>query len=155
MKILDAEERREDHARWGKAAFSSARGSGGMDNHHKPTVIGERLNIVGDVVAEGMAVELYGRIDGDVECGLLIVAPTGRLVGRATAQKVVVRGLVDGPIFAGELVLESQGQVRGDISCGTVVIVKGAFLEGHISQGATVRRAAVSPEAPGSQAPAH
>jgi cytoskeletal protein CcmA (bactofilin family) len=117
-----------------------------MDINHKQTVIGERLHITGDLIAEGMAVELYGRIDGDVECGLLIVAPTGRLVGTATAQKVVVRGLVDGPIFADELVLESQGQVRGDINCGTVVIVKGAFLEGHISQGATVRREAVSSE---------
>src|SRR5688572_25465679 len=105
-----------------------------MDINHKQTVIGERLHITGDLIAEGMAVELYGRIDGDVECGLLIVAPTGRLVGTATAQKVVVRGLVEGPIFADELVLESQGQVRGDINCGTVVIVKGAFLEGHISQ---------------------
>lgn len=109
-----------------------------MDSNLKPTIIGERLRIAGDVFAEGMAVELNGRIDGDVACGLLIVAPAGRLVGRITAQKVVVRGLVEGPIFADELVLEAEGQVKGDIHCQTVVIVKGAFLEGHISQDATV-----------------
>ena len=109
-----------------------------MQSQQKPTVIGERLRIAGEVVAEGLTVELNGRIDGDVSCGVLIVAAAGCVAGKVTARKVVVRGLVEGPIYAGELVLEAEGRVNGDIHCDTVAIDKGAFLEGRIAHGATV-----------------
>jgi cytoskeletal protein CcmA (bactofilin family) len=104
-----------------------------MDIRQKPAVIGKHLKIVGNVVAEERGVELNGQLDGEIYCGLLVVSPSGRLSGKVTAKKVVVRGSVEGPIFADELVLAAGGEVKGDVICEIVVLEKGAFLEGRIS----------------------
>ena len=105
-----------------------------MEHAGKPTIIGEHVKIVGDVIAEGLALELIGEIEGKVVCAVLTVAPGGRLTGEVEAQKVVVRGLVEGPILAEELVLAPEGRVKGDISCRTVAVETGGFVEGRISQ---------------------
>jgi cytoskeletal protein CcmA (bactofilin family) len=105
-----------------------------MDTRHKPAVIGESLNIVGDVVAEERSVELNGKIEGEVCCTNLVIASTGRLVGKITAKKVVVLGSVEGPIVTEELVLAAGARVKGDVACRTLVLAKGASLEGRISR---------------------
>jgi cytoskeletal protein CcmA (bactofilin family) len=60
------------------------------------TVIGHGLKIFGNVTAEGL-VEINGQIEGDLECTSLIVSPKGRIVGRITAEHVVVNGRGGGP----------------------------------------------------------
>jgi cytoskeletal protein CcmA (bactofilin family) len=104
-----------------------------MEIRRKLAVIGGQLKIVGNVLADGLALQLNGQIEGEVYCALLIVASTARLVGKITAEKVVVRGSVEGPIFAEELLLAADAHVKGDINCQTVVIEKGGYLEGRIS----------------------
>ena len=97
------------------------------------TVIGNGLKIVGNVTAEGL-LEVDGQIEGDVHCTSLIVSPKAQIVGRITAERVVVNGSVEGPIQGGEVVLRSQAHVVGDIRHQSLTIEKGAFFDGRAAQ---------------------
>jgi cytoskeletal protein CcmA (bactofilin family) len=97
------------------------------------TVIGDGLKIFGNVTAEGL-VEINGQIEGDLQCTSLIVSPKGWIVGRITADQVVVNGRVEGPIQGGEVALKSQAHVVGDIDHKTLTIEKGAYFDGRAKQ---------------------
>lgn len=97
------------------------------------TVIGDGLKIFGNVTAEGL-VEINGQIEGDLQCTSLIVSPKGRIVGRITAEQVVVNGRVEGPIQGGDVALKSQAHVVGDIDHKTLTIEKGAYFDGRAKQ---------------------
>ena len=61
------------------------------------SVIADDLHIKGEVTTTG-DVELKGIIEGDITCRTLLIAQDARVKGSAKAEKVVVRGSVDGPI---------------------------------------------------------
>lgn len=105
------------------------------DTNRKPVAIRENLRIDGTVIAEQLAIELHGQIKGEIHCGTLVVAPTGRVIGRIVAGKVVVHGFVEGPITAKEVVMTAKSHIKGDLSCETVSVEKGALLEGRITRG--------------------
>lgn len=97
------------------------------------TVIGEGLKVVGKVTAEGL-VEVYGQIDGELQCTSLFVSPKAQVNGAITATKVVVDGRVEGPIEAVEVVLKSRAYVVGDIRHQSLAIERGANFEGSSVQ---------------------
>jgi cytoskeletal protein CcmA (bactofilin family) len=97
------------------------------------TVIGDGLKILGSVTAEGL-VEVNGQIEGDLHCTSIIVSRKAQIVGRITAERVVVDGRVEGPIQGGEVILKSQAHVIGDIHHQSLTIEKGAYLDGRSVQ---------------------
>jgi cytoskeletal protein CcmA (bactofilin family) len=98
------------------------------------TVIGDGLTILGSVTAEGL-VEVNGQIEGDLHCTSIIISRKAQIVGRITAERVVVDGRVEGPIQGGEVILKSQAHVIGDIHHQSLTIEKGAYLDGRSVQG--------------------
>ena len=66
---------------------------------HRGTVIAKGLKIVGSVTAEGL-VEVNGQIEGEMHCTSVSVS-RGALVA---AERVIVDGIVEGPIQGGEVV---------------------------------------------------
>ena len=83
---------------------------------HRGTVIAKGLKIVGSVTAEGL-VEVNGQIEGEMHCTSVIVSRGAFVCGTIAAERVIVDGIVEGPIQGGEVVLKSQAHVVGDINC--------------------------------------
>ena len=78
-----------------------------MFGRTRGTIIGQGLKVVGKVTAEGL-VEVYGEIDGEVQCASLFLARKARVNGAITAAKVIVDGRVEGPIDAADVVLSRE-----------------------------------------------
>ena len=78
------------------------------------TISGEGLKVVGNVTAEGR-VEIYGRLDGEVQCKSLLLSRKAHLVGAVTAEHATINGTVEGPIHAAHVRLKSRAHVVGDI----------------------------------------
>lgn len=104
------------------------------------SVIGADAVISGDVTtSENLQVD--GRIDGDVRCGVLHLGQAGAIAGSIVAEEARLGGLVEGRVEAGLLILELSARVTGDISYETLRIQGGARVDGrfvHRTEGATV-----------------
>jgi cytoskeletal protein CcmA (bactofilin family) len=97
------------------------------------TIIGEGLKVVGNVTAEGR-VEIYGRLDGEVQCKSLLLSRKAHVVGAITAEHAIINGKVEGPIHAAHVTLKSRAHVVGDIHHQSLSIKKGAYFEGRSVQ---------------------
>ena len=113
-----------------------------MLSRQRGTVIAKGLKIVGSVTAEGL-VEVNGQIDGELHCTSLIIARGAHVNGTVAAERVVVDGMVEGPIQGGEVILKSQAHVVGDIHHQSLAIESGAYFDGRSVQ---VRRNERTPE---------
>jgi cytoskeletal protein CcmA (bactofilin family) len=101
--------------------------------HHAGTVIGKGLKIVGNVTADGL-VRVNGKIEGELHCTSLAVSRNAQIAGTVVADKVVIDGMVEGPIQGGDVLLKSHAQVLGDIHHDALAIERGARFEGHVAQ---------------------
>ncbi|HEY0625439.1 MAG TPA: polymer-forming cytoskeletal protein [Allosphingosinicella sp.] len=96
------------------------------------SVIGADVVIKGDLVtAENLQVN--GRIEGDIQCGVLHQGGSGTIVGNIVAEEARLAGLVDGTVSAGLLILEPSARVTGDVSYETLSIESGARVEGRFA----------------------
>jgi cytoskeletal protein CcmA (bactofilin family) len=113
-----------------------------LKSSQQVTVIAKGLKIVGSVTAEGL-VEVNGQIDGELHCTSLVIARGAHVNGTVAAERVVVDGMVEGPIQGGEVILKSQAHVVGDIHHQSLAIEKGAYFDGRSVQ---IRRNGQTPE---------
>lgn len=136
--------------------FSKDSKAGAGDNKDRvPSIISASLRIVGDLVSEG-DVQVDGVIEGDVNARSLTVSEGAAVRGQITAQKVVIRGEVQGQITADAVSLGRTARVIGDILHNDLAVESGAFLEGHVrrkerialpAQSASEENVAVTPRA--------
>ncbi len=94
------------------------------------TIIGQGLKAVGKVTAEGL-VEVFGQIEGELQCDSLVLHRNAQIRGVVTASSVVIDGKVEGPIHAEKVVLKPRAHVVGDIHHQSLDIRKGAYFEGR------------------------
>ena len=94
-----------------------------------PSIIGEDLTIVGNVSSQG-EIQVDGQIQGDVQCGSLLLGDKSQVTGSVVAEDVVVRGHVIGSIRGLRVTLQSQSHVEGDIYHQSLAIEQGAYFEG-------------------------
>jgi cytoskeletal protein CcmA (bactofilin family) len=94
-----------------------------------PSIIGEDLTITGNVVSKG-EIQIDGEIQGDVECGSLLLGDKSQVVGSVVAEDVVVRGRIVGSIRGLRVTLQAQSHVEGDIYHQSLAIEQGAYFEG-------------------------
>ncbi len=93
------------------------------------SVIAEDLHIKGEVTTSG-DIELKGTIEGEVTCRTLLIAEDARIEGKATAEKVVVRGTVDGQINGIRVTLSSSARVTGELVCKALSVDEEAYFDG-------------------------
>ena len=96
------------------------------------SVIGADATITGNV-ATSDNLQVNGRIDGDVRCGVLHQGAGGIIAGHIVAEEVRLAGLVDGTVNASLVVLEPSARVTGDITYETLSIEGGARVEGRFA----------------------
>jgi cytoskeletal protein CcmA (bactofilin family) len=111
-----------------------------------PSVIGEDLTITGNVVSKG-EIQIDGEIQGDVECGSLLLGDKSQVVGSVVAEDVVVRGRIVGSIRGLRVTLQAQSHVEGDIYHQSLAIEQGAYFEGKSRRSDDPMSAAKSPTA--------
>lgn len=93
------------------------------------TVIADDLRIKGELISDG-DVELKGEIEGDIVCRTLLVAEDARVKGSAVAEKIVVRGAVEGSLSGNRVTLTSSARVTGELVCQALSIDENAYFDG-------------------------
>ena len=93
------------------------------------SVIADDLHIKGEVTTSG-DIELKGTIVGDVTCRTLLIAEDARVEGTAKAEKVVVRGSVEGKIHGIRVTLASSAKVKGELICKALSVDEEAYFDG-------------------------
>ena len=94
-----------------------------------PSIIGEDLSINGNVNSKG-EIQVDGEIQGDINCGSLLLGDKSQVMGNVIAEDVVVRGRVVGSIRGLRVTLQAQSHVEGDILHQSLAIEQGAYFEG-------------------------
>ena len=94
------------------------------------SVIADDLHIKGELTTNG-DVELKGTVEGEIVCRTLWVAEDARIQGAAAAEKVIVRGTVDGTINGNRVTLTSSARVKGELVCKALSIDEEAYFDGR------------------------
>ncbi|WP_127904316.1 bactofilin family protein [Solirhodobacter olei] len=87
------------------------------------------LKITGNISSAG-AVEVLGEVRGDIDARALTVGTGGKVTGKIRAEKVEVKGHLDGSASCSEAVLRSSAEAKVQITYDTLVIESGAQVEG-------------------------
>ncbi|MEM9725530.1 MAG: polymer-forming cytoskeletal protein [Pseudomonadota bacterium] len=95
------------------------------------SVIQPDLMIKGEVLAQG-ALELHGRVDGDVLARDVLVCETAQVLGDVVGERVTIAGSVHGKVTGDFVRLLDSAQYRGDIEGGSLAIDDGAVFEGSM-----------------------
>ena len=93
------------------------------------SVIADDLHIKGVITTEG-DIEFKGTLEGEVTCRTLLIAEDAKIEGKATAEKVVVRGTVDGQINGIRVTLTSSAKVKGELICKALSVDEEAYFDG-------------------------
>lgn len=118
------------------AAARSGRGTSGQRS-----VLASDLRIDGIVATEG-ALEVHGRIEGEVAADSLMLGEDGAITGKVRANQADLRGALSGEVASTRLTLRAAARMEADATCSTLVIEAGASVEGRFS------RPAAPPPAP-------
>jgi cytoskeletal protein CcmA (bactofilin family) len=89
--------------------------------------------VVGDLVSDG-EVHVDGRIDGDIQCSILVIGQNGSITGEITAATVRVFGSVTGQISAKSVELAKTAHILGDITHDSLSVEAGAYVEGRFNR---------------------
>jgi cytoskeletal protein CcmA (bactofilin family) len=95
-----------------------------------PTIISSDMRITGNITSEG-EIQVDGVVDGDVRGAKVSIGASGHIAGAVTADRILVRGRINGQIRAQLVTLTRTAQVKGDIFHDTLSMESGAKLEGH------------------------
>jgi cytoskeletal protein CcmA (bactofilin family) len=116
-------------------AWGSKTGEGGASpvSGNALSFIGREVSIRGNVTGEG-DLHIDGAVDGDIDCGILIIGAAGRIKGNVTAKRATVAGTVDGTVNAETLIVEKSASITGDLSYNSVSIETGAQVDGRLTQ---------------------
>ena len=99
----------------------------------EPTYIASDTSFEGNINSNG-EIHIDGELRGHVQAHTCLVDRHGEVIGGITAQYVVVRGRVIGPINATQVTIQSGAHVEGNVVHEGLSIENGAFVMGSITQ---------------------
>lgn len=108
------------------------------------STLGPGLLITGNIVSTG-AVQVHGRIIGDIHAARLMISKGAVVEGKVTAQEAVIDGTFKGTIYGNSVKLQATAVVDGEIFKQSLVIEQNAQFEG------VSRRLETPVEAPSSE----
>jgi len=98
-----------------------------------PTIISQEMNIMGNLISDG-PINVDGRIEGNIQCGIITVGESGKIRGDIIAEVAHVHGDVSGLIKAKEVHLYAACRVEGSIMHESLSIEDGAFVDGKFKR---------------------
>jgi len=99
----------------------------------EPTYIASDTSFEGNISSNG-EIHIDGELRGHVRAHTCLVDRHGEVIGGISAQYVVVRGRVIGPINATQVTIQSGAHVEGNVVHEGLSIENGAFVIGSITQ---------------------
>jgi cytoskeletal protein CcmA (bactofilin family) len=93
------------------------------------SVLADDLHIKGEITTSG-DIELKGSVEGEVTCRTLLIAEDAKVEGKVTAEKVVVRGTVNGQINGIRVTLSASSRVTGELMCKALSVDEEAYFDG-------------------------
>ena len=103
-------------------------------NHSGRSLIGETLQIEGDVMSSG-SIDVSGLVNGNVIVNEMVITETGSVRGSVEVTKVEVNGHVDGKIMADTIIIGKNAVIKGDIFFrATLKAEEGADIDGYIKR---------------------
>ncbi|WP_404390644.1 polymer-forming cytoskeletal protein [Pseudoalteromonas phenolica] len=97
-----------------------------------PALISPNTHVTGQIDCDG-ELQVDGKVTGDLKVSTLIVGQNGEVKGNIIAEKVQVKGTINGNIDAQSVHLEVTAKVHGDVAHDTLTIDAGAHLEGKLT----------------------
>ncbi len=97
------------------------------------SIICSDMEIKGSIKSEG-AVQIDGRVEGDISAGDITIGSTGNIVGEIKAETLRIKGTIKGSIRARKVELETGASVIGDIFHAALIIQPDASFEGKVKR---------------------
>ena len=111
------------------AARPEGSGSASKSAQEIVSTLGPGLLITGNVVSTG-AVQIFGRVFGDIHAARLLICKGAKVEGKVMAQDAVIDGDFKGVIHSNNVKLQATATVEGDIFKQSLVIEQNAQFEG-------------------------
>lgn len=99
------------------------------------SVIGPDVQIIGNVRATA-DLHIEGRIEGDLDCGNLVLGPEAVVNGQVRAETARIAGTIEGSVAIRQLVVESGARITGDVEYESVSLENGAHIDGRMKHSA-------------------
>jgi len=100
------------------------------------SLVAKGTSVHGDVLfSDGLRIdgEVHGDVRAAVEPGIVVVSESARVQGSVRAAHVVINGIVEGPVHAGELLeLQARARVVGDVHYKALEMHQGAMISGQM-----------------------
>ena len=95
------------------------------------SLLGKDIKVNGKISSKG-ALQLDGILEGEIKASKLVVEKSAKVVGSVTAEDLVIKGRIIGPVFGKKVRFGSSARVEGDTFHETIAIEDGAYYEGSI-----------------------
>jgi cytoskeletal protein CcmA (bactofilin family) len=104
----------------------------GFTSSKSPEILstfGTGMVVTGNIVCPG-ALQIYGRVNGDIQASHLVICEGAQVEGKIVAQDAVIQGTFSGTIYGNNVKLESTAVVDGEIFNKSLSIEQDALFEG-------------------------
>lgn len=98
-----------------------------------PSILGRDIVITGDIKTDG-EVQIDGRLDGNVIAAIVTIGESGAVNGTIKADRVLIRGKVQGKVTAMSVELAETANVAADLTQDELSIANGAFFDGKCAR---------------------
>ena len=95
-----------------------------------PSIVSADLSVLGNMISDG-AIEIEGRIEGNLTCSQATIHKSGFIKGDIIAESVSISGEVRGLIKARNVRVSENGKVVGVIMYENLSIDPGGFVDGQ------------------------
>jgi len=85
-------------------------------------------------VKTGGALQIDGKVEGDITAGDVTIGSSGEILGEIKAETLRVKGKITGSIRARRVELETGASVQGDIFHAALIIQPDANFEGQVKR---------------------
>jgi cytoskeletal protein CcmA (bactofilin family) len=116
------------------------------------SVIGPDVVVTGNVHATA-DLHVEGRVEGDLDCGNLVLGGEASIQGMVRAESARIAGAIEGSVAIRQLVVESSARISGDVDYESISIENGAHIDGRLRHTANLKTAPVNVVTPALGAP--
>ena len=93
------------------------------------TTFGSGMLVTGNVVCTG-AIQIFGRVIGDIHAAHLVIGSGDYVEGTVTARDAVVQGAFKGTLYANAVKLQGEARVQGEVHNKSLSIEPNVVFEG-------------------------